>query len=75
MSGEGKSGYVERAAKEGEQTATGMQKETFGEGTAAQSAAGKQGGERAKEMGAGIMADPSGYGKKGGESRGSGDQE
>ncbi len=36
-------GYVERQAKEGEQTATGMQKETFGEGSAAQSAAGKKG--------------------------------
>lgn len=36
-------GYVERASKQGEETATGMQKETFGEGSAAQSAAGKKG--------------------------------
>lgn len=32
----------------------------FGTGTAAQAEAGKKGGERAKELGAGIMADPSG---------------
>ncbi|KAI3438972.1 hypothetical protein D9Q98_001387 [Chlorella vulgaris] len=71
----GKEGTVERQAVEGEKTATGMQKETFGTGTAAQSEAGKKGGERAKEMGAGIMADPSGYGKKGGKSGGSGEEE
>lgn len=48
LSKEGQTGYVERQAKQGEETATGMQKETFGEGSAAQSAAGKKGGERAK---------------------------
>lgn len=48
LSKEEQTGYVERQAKQGEETATGMQKETFGEGSAAQSAAGKKGGERAK---------------------------
>lgn len=70
----GKEGTVQRQAVEGEQTKTGMQKETFGTGTAAQAEAGKKGGERAKEMGAGIMADPSGYGKQGGQARGSSDE-
>lgn len=62
----GKEGTVQRQAVEGEQTKTGMQKET--------AEAGKKGGERAKEMGAGIMADPSGYGKQGGQARGSSDE-
>lgn len=61
-----KEGTVQRQAMEGQTTATGAQKETFGTGTAAQSEAGKKGGEIAKERGAGIMADPSGYGQKGG---------
>lgn len=58
-------GHVDRQAVQGE-TKTGMQKETFGSGSAAQSEAGKKGGERAKEMGAGIMANPSEAGRKGG---------
>eukprot|EP00884_Botryococcus_braunii_P004881 jgi/Botrbrau1/14394/Bobra.0014s0041.1 len=41
MSGEGE---VNRQAVEGEKTATGAQKETFGTGSAAQSEAGKKGG-------------------------------
>ncbi|KAG7671040.1 hypothetical protein Ndes2526B_g01190 [Nannochloris sp. 'desiccata'] len=62
----GKEGNVQREAVQGQETATGLQKEQFGTGTAAQSEAGKKGGERAKELGAGIMADPSGFGQKGG---------
>ena len=49
-----------------------LQKETFGTGTgtAAQSEAGKKGGERAKELGAGIMADPAAAGREGGKKGG-----
>jgi len=42
----------------------------FGTGTAAQSEAGKKGGQIAKERGAGIMQNPSEFGKKGGRARG-----
>lgn len=36
---------------------------------------GHMGGEAAKEKGAGVMADPSGYGKMGGQARGEGAEE
>jgi hypothetical protein len=52
MSGkEGVEGTVQREAVEGQMTATGAQKETFGTGAAAQSEAGKKGGEISKERG------------------------
>ena len=65
-------GYVDRKPVEGEKTATAAQKEEFGHGRAAQVEAGRKGGEIAKERGAGIMADPSGYGKEGGKASGGG---
>lgn len=39
----GKEGNVQREAVQGQETATGLQKEHFGTGTAAQSEAGKKG--------------------------------
>jgi hypothetical protein len=59
MSGkEGLEGTVQREAVEGQTTATGAQKETFGTGTAAQSEAGKKSGQIAKERGERGLGSP-----------------